>query len=172
MDTDATIFNDSIDALGLYQHVGFAMHKSGNVLDLILSDLSNTTKVITTAPGPFVMDHMELLLGVLALRSSRPKLMTAVVRQTSKVSDTQWNDEFNPDHVDLTGKLDTMVSSFNTELRRVYDKLAPQNKIRVNLRPKQPWYDQKIKTLKRKYVNMKRNGLSIRWTPSGQHTKR
>ena len=71
-----------------------------------------------------------------------------MVRQTSKVSDQQWNDEFNPDNVDPTGKLDTLVSSLNTELRRVYDTLAPQKEIKVNLRPKQPWYDWEIKTLK------------------------
>ena len=35
LDIDSTIFNDSIDALGLYQHVGFTTHKSRNMLDLI-----------------------------------------------------------------------------------------------------------------------------------------
>ena len=49
--------------------------------------------------------------------------------------------------MNLTGKLDTLVSSFNTELRRVYDTLAPQKETKVNLRPKQPWYDQEIKML-------------------------
>ena len=41
LDTDSAIFNDSIDALGPYQHVGFTTHKSGNMLDLILSDITD-----------------------------------------------------------------------------------------------------------------------------------
>ena len=135
LNTDTTIFNDSIDALGWYQHVGFATHKSGNVLDLILSDLSNTAKVLTTALGPYVTDH-RVVIGSLSIKKLKPKQITSMVRQTSKVGDQQWNDEFNPDNVDLTGKLDTLVSSFNAELRRVYDKLAPQKEVKVNLRPK------------------------------------
>ena len=167
LDMDATIFNDSIDALGLYQHVGFVMHKSGNVLDLILSDLTNSTMVLTTALGPYVTNH-RAVIGTLSIKKLRPKQLTAMVRQTSKVSDQQWNDEFNPDNVDLTSKLDTLVSSFNTELRRVYDTLAPQKEIKVNTRPKQPWYDREIKTLKRKVHKYEKKWLKYKmnslWT--------
>ena len=53
LDTDATIFGDSINALGLYQHVGFGMHRSGNVLDLVLSDFMDETKVLTATPWTF-----------------------------------------------------------------------------------------------------------------------
>ena len=52
-DTDSAIFNDSTDAMGLYQHVGFQTHKSGNILDLILSDFSDGTKVVTTQDSHF-----------------------------------------------------------------------------------------------------------------------
>ena len=158
---DAAIFNDSIDALGLYQHVGFVTHKSGNVLDLILSDLTNSTMVLTRAPGPYVTNH-RAVIGTLSIKKLRPKQLTAMVRQTSRVSDQQWNDEFNPDNMDLTGKLDTLVSSFNTEPRRVYDTLAPQKEIKVNLRPKQPWYDQEIKTLKRKVCKYEKKWLKYK----------
>ena len=61
LDTDVTIFGDTMDALGLYQHVRFPTHKSGNVLDLILSDFTSDAKVLTTAPGPFVTDHRAVI---------------------------------------------------------------------------------------------------------------
>ena len=35
---DAAIFTDTCEAIGLYQHVSFATHKSGNVLDFIIID--------------------------------------------------------------------------------------------------------------------------------------
>ena len=53
-DTDPAIFNDSIDAMGLYQHVGFPTHKSGNTLDLIskwhMSTHNNNDKSSWTLP--------------------------------------------------------------------------------------------------------------------------
>ena len=79
LDMDAAIFNDSIDALGQYQHVGFVMHKSGNVLDLIISDLTNSTMVLTTAPGPYVTNH-RAVIGTLSIKKLRPKQLTAMVR--------------------------------------------------------------------------------------------
>ena len=56
-DTDSAIFNDSIEAMGLYQHVHFQTHKSGNVLDLLLSDITQSMGVLTVAPGPYLSDH-------------------------------------------------------------------------------------------------------------------
>ena len=36
---DSAIFNDTIEAIGLLQHVGKETHKSGNTLDLIISEI-------------------------------------------------------------------------------------------------------------------------------------
>ena len=52
-DADPAIFNDSIEAMGLYQHVGFHTHQGGNILDLIISDIRQQTTVVSTAPGLF-----------------------------------------------------------------------------------------------------------------------
>ena len=60
-ETDPAIFNDSIKAMGLYQHVGFSTHKSGNTLDLILSDIQQTMSVMTTALGPYLSDHRPVI---------------------------------------------------------------------------------------------------------------
>ena len=38
-DTDAAIFSDATEAMGLYQHVTFPRHQSGNTLNLVLSDI-------------------------------------------------------------------------------------------------------------------------------------
>ena len=102
--------------MGLYQHVGFTTHKSGNVLDLILSDITDNTKVLTTTPGPFVTDH-RAVIGTLSIKKLKPITRTKLVRQISKVQDDQWNDEFNADNVELNSKLDLLVSSFSSELK-------------------------------------------------------
>ena len=85
-----------------------------------------------------------------------------MVRQLSKVSEDQWNEEFNPDNIVASDKLDILVSSFDSELRRVYDKLAPQKKCKVNLRNKVPWYDEEIKTFKRKVCKFDKKWLKYK----------
>ena len=74
----------------------------------------------------------------------------------------QWNDEFNPDNVKLNGKLDITVSSLNTELHRVYDKLTPLKKCSVNLRTKQPWFDSEMKSLKKKVRKYEKKWLKYK----------
>ena len=103
LDTDSAIFNDTTEALGLYQHVGFSTHKSGNVLDLILSDITDHSRVLTTALGPFISDH-RAVIGTLSIKRVRPVINRKLVRQISKVSDQQWGKAFNPGNVTLNGK--------------------------------------------------------------------
>ena len=44
-DTDSAIFNDTIEAMGLLQHVGKSTHKLGNMLDLIISEIQGDTTI-------------------------------------------------------------------------------------------------------------------------------
>ena len=86
------------------------------MLDLILSDITGDAKVLTTAPGPFVTDH-RAVIATLSIKKMKPITWTKLVRQISKVSEDQWNEEFNPDNMELSNKLDILASSFNTELK-------------------------------------------------------
>ena len=160
-DKDSAIFNDTIEAMGLYQHVGFSTHKSGNVLDLILSDITSKTKVLTAAPGPFISDH-RAVIGTLSIKRLKLVQNKILVRQTSKVSDNQWGEAFNPKNVILNGKFDDLVGTFNQELRRIYDELAPEKECRLHLRPKQPWYDEEMKHQKRKVHKYKKKWLKYK----------
>ena len=60
-DTDSAIFSDATEAMGLYQHVAFLTHQSGNTLDLVLSDIGQETSVMTTNPSPFITDHRVIV---------------------------------------------------------------------------------------------------------------
>ena len=56
-DAEAATFTDICETLGLYQHIAFPTHRSGNVLDLILTEVCNNTMVLRSHRGPFVLDH-------------------------------------------------------------------------------------------------------------------
>ena len=161
LDTDATIFRDTIDALGLYQHVGFSTHRSGNVLDLILSNFTDKAKVLKAAPGPFLTDH-RAVISTLNIKKLKPVTKRIQVRQVNKIKPDQWMEEFMLDNNKLNGKLECLVSSLNGELSRVFDTLAPLKECKVNLRAKQPWYDQQMKALKRKVHKYEKKWLKYK----------
>ena len=148
--------------MGLYQHVGFATHQAGNTLDLVLSDITSSARVLSTSPGPFLTDHCAVIC-TLNIKRLEPITVTGQVRQVSKVDDDQWKDEFNPDNIELNSKLDILVSSFNTELKQVYDTLALPKECRVDLRPKQPWFDSEVKQLKRKVCKYGKKWLKYKY---------
>ena len=155
-DDGATIFNDSIEALGLYQHVTFPTHTRQNVLDLLLiSEVNKSINILTTAQGPYLSDHCAVV-STLNIKKCLSKTSTRMVRHTKRVTPEQWLEEFNPANIEITSKLDDMVESLNTELSRTLDKLAPLRKYKARLRIKQPWYDRSITTLKRKVCKLER----------------
>ena len=164
LDADATIFRDTIDALGLYQHVGFSTHRSGNVLDLILSDFTDEAKVLKAAPGPFLTNH-RAVISTLNIKKLKPVTKWIQVRQVNKIKPDQWMEEFMLDNNKLNGKLECLVSSLNGKLSRVFDTLAPLKDCKVNLRAKQPWYDQQMKALKRKVRKYEKKWLKYKLDP-------
>ena len=60
-DIDSAIFLDTIKAMGLYKHVSFPTHKSGNTLDLVISKLQSRVTIMTTALGPYITDHRAII---------------------------------------------------------------------------------------------------------------
>ena len=68
-DINSAIFNDTIEAMGLYQHVSFPMHRLGNTLDLIISEIQSSISINTTVLGPFITDHCAVI-STLVLRSN------------------------------------------------------------------------------------------------------
>ena len=72
------------------------------------------------------------------------------LRITKDITPEQWICETNSDNVELSDKLDDLVASLDKELKHVMDTLAPIKKCTMSLRPKKPWYDSELHTLKRK----------------------
>ena len=58
--------------MGLYQHVGFPTHKSGNILDLILSDIKQPTIIMMISLGPYLSDH-RAVIATLNIKRLKPK---------------------------------------------------------------------------------------------------
>ena len=56
-ETDIIIFNDTMKVYGFKQHVKRPMHKQGNNLDLILTELTSETQVTNCTSHGYISNH-------------------------------------------------------------------------------------------------------------------
>ena len=54
---DSLIYNNTMEALGLQQHINKPTHKLGNMLDLIYTESLNRVKVLHSFIDNFISDH-------------------------------------------------------------------------------------------------------------------
>ena len=148
-DTDVTIFADTCEAMELYQYITFPTHKSGNILDLILTKISSNMKVLLAHRGPFISDHALVLAQLNVKQQSTPR-QTEMVSTIKDITTEQWTKAFENQDLQLNGDFHKMVTGLNSALRTILDKLAPEKKVCKSLRPKCPWYTAEIRQLKRK----------------------
>ena len=88
-DTEANIFTDTATTLGLQQHITYATHRSGNILDLFLTKIEGNTEVLTSAPGTFISDHRAVDVTIGYRKPKLSKVIT-IVRKIKNISDDQW----------------------------------------------------------------------------------
>ena len=60
-DDDASKFLESIEAMGLQQHVNFDTHRKGNTLDLVLTESYSGIIIKSCTQGSFLSDHCVVL---------------------------------------------------------------------------------------------------------------
>ena len=59
----ANRFKDIMEALGLQQHVSFSMHRYGNTLDHIYTELGSIVIINDCREGPILSDHTAVICG-------------------------------------------------------------------------------------------------------------
>ena len=107
------------------------------------------------SPGPYISDH-RAVVATLTVKKDIPKFKAKLIRGTHKITDEQWQNEFNEGNVALTENLEESMQSLNTELQRV---LAPEREKKVTLKTNHPWYDQDMKCLKQGVCKLEKKWL-------------
>ena len=72
-DGTASLFADTLEALGLIQHVHFPMHNGNNILDLVISKGIMNNFICDVLPGPYTSDHLAVQFSVQMIRE-QPKV--------------------------------------------------------------------------------------------------
>ena len=134
-DDDAHNLLDTFAALGLDQHVGLPMHKSGNILDLIFTEGISDLSIISCKPTTFVSDHAVVLCETSLKRDDVTRKQI-----TYRIMDNVNYGHLADDVVlDLTlDDFDLAVENFHHSLKEAFDKHIPAHTKSVSLRRKIP----------------------------------
>ena len=60
LDSNASLFVDALEALGLIQHVKFPMHNKNDILDLVISNAIKNNFICGVLPGQYISDHLAV----------------------------------------------------------------------------------------------------------------
>lgn len=126
-DLDTIALNEMCDVMGLCQLVNCHTHRSGNTIDLIM--IRNNDKIVLSEPSEnFQISDHSFIHTYISL--PKPKIIreTRKVRKMSAINSTQFiNDlvQFNKTATKHE-KLDDFAKFYNSELRNVLDKHAPE----------------------------------------------
>ena len=143
-DGDATVFLDTLEAMGLDQNVTFDMHQKGNTLDLVFTEVKSSLQVNRCDPGPFISDHRAVLIELSMWKVIPPKVKK-LIRNLCKVMDNDLITNFCYEKVSITDDLDLAVSSFNDELKQVLDIVTPEKEKVISMRKLPIWYDDAVR---------------------------
>ena len=157
-DENACIFNDTLEAFGLVQHVKFSTHKAGNTLDLIITELSSQIGVSRCAPGMYFSDHCSVDC---VTNIERPTIQMKKVkyRKLRDIDVDQLVHIFQHESLHNTDDLDELVDLFESRLETSLDKQAPEKCKQISVRSViNSWFTkdileqkQKIRSLERKW---------------------
>ena len=141
-DIDLGQFLDTIEALGLKQHVNFPTHRDNNTLDLILSDATSSLKPIYSKPGPYLSDHCT----VSTLSSIKCEPITI-----KDISFQNWKN-VDPDRLikdmelqDVAGEdLDQLLLPYSQHIQSALDIHAPIIPVKATNKISNPWYNKTL----------------------------
>lgn len=133
IDPDTQIFKDTMIALGLGQHVKSPSHSKGHILDLSFTETLSGLKVLDCSTDNFISDHAPVKVH-LSIKTPTTINKEITVRKLNSTTTDDLLQTFNEQNISGTDTLEDLVRSFEKELSRVLDTLAPQETKRVQLR--------------------------------------
>ena len=141
---DETIFNNTMVALRLEQHIQGPTHKQGNTLDLIFTQLHSEVTMTNATTHGFLSDHcmVSIDLQLHKLRYPRQKKM---IRDKTRITAKALLTNFTTLILDPNDSLDQAHNKLNTELHNALEKTAPLKTIICSDKPRQLWFNKYVR---------------------------
>ena len=146
-DPDAEVFSDMMEALGLDQHTNFSTHRSGNILDLVFTEVISSLKVLECSEGSYMSDHKAIHITISVPRDDIEKKIIKT-RNLKTIRTKHLIDNMKLDEIPDTD-VDTMVTEMELRMKKAFNEIHPETMKNVTIRKNYPWYNDKIKEQKR-----------------------
>ena len=131
---DSQTYIDTMEALGLTQHIHHPTHQLGNTLDHIYTESIDTLGVRHSFLGDYISDHR--LVGIEINKKKVTCQLGNQNRRPLKDLDlATFEQEFNNEVVLQHRQLEDIWSALEKELTRTLDKLIPKAKQKGKCKP-------------------------------------
>ena len=139
---DSHIFNDTMEAFGLKQHVTSPTHKYSHILVLVYSKVNSELNLHNCKVYEFIPDHVLVTINTI-LNKTPWEPTERVIRDTTKLTKETLEKFCTASDTDDNTSLELACDQFHEELCKMLDKVAPQ-KVQYADRPKKPWFSKYI----------------------------
>ena len=148
-DAEANRFKDIMEALGLQQHVSFSMHRYGNTLEHIYTEIGSAVVIDYCKEGPILSDHTAVICGTNVQRENitRKEVSYRKIKEID-LKELSRNIKFDPDSYN-NKTVDELVIVLEKTLKEALDKHAPEVQRIATVRQKTPWFNQQVLEQKR-----------------------
>ena len=121
---DTQSYLDTMEALGLVQHIDQQTHQLGNTLDLVYTENLEPIRIYHAFTSSCVSDHR--LVGIeLQMKKQLVSIESSKTRSYKDFNPSDFNTSFNNDNILEQDSFEQAVVELEKELTRTLDELAP-----------------------------------------------
>ena len=136
-----------MEALGLDQHTNFSTQRSGNILDLVFTEVISSLKVLEYSEGSYMCDHKAIHITISVPRDDIEKKIIET-RNLKTIRTKHLIDNMKLDEIPDTD-VDMMMTEMELRMKKAFKEIYPETMKNVMIRKNNPWYNDKIKEQKR-----------------------
>ena len=160
-DYNAKLMSELLESASMVQHVSGPTHTKGHTLDLVITRDSDTLVSNVKTDSSLPSDHSAIKCE-LAISGPPVTCKEIRFRKVRNVNIESFKEDIrnSPLVTDpITDDVEALSSQFDSVLRELLDKHAPETTRCVTLRPHAPWYDDAIRDQKRERCRCERQYL-------------
>jgi exonuclease III len=171
-DPNTIRFNQLLYEMNLVQHVAGPTHRLGHTLDLIITRSHEPIVTSWHTDDPELSDHFFVNCA-LHLGKPPPVQETIHFRKLKSIDPVKFKQDIIESGLleHKTECVHELVDTYNTKLEGILDKHAPKKSKTVTVRVNAPYYNQKIKELKKKRRAAERRWRTTRTPNDRRHLR-
>ena len=139
-DYNSKMFVDTLEALGLKQHITEPTHHKGNILDLIFTETASQIKVSEHNMPDFISDH-RLISATISVEKDVPKITRKKIRNYNNVSPAAMMENFHPALLSLNTNTNEAQTQLTIQLQEMLDKCVREKIIKRPRKVQNLWFN-------------------------------